>query len=1209
MVRRTPYVIRIGLPLVFGLGAICGLLLVLHGAAVASPQAEQPAGAFVLWLVPPEVSSWPRPWPALVEVQQAGWTARSGTVRERLAALKEQGRIDTFGPLPGEVGFTITALAGLPPEVARWPEVARVTAPAEATEEALDAWWRQGLEVIDLERTAPLRVDQVTTLTLNLGLHSWLVSGATPRPEPILLSLTRDDLVLASIVATPFPDGSGGYFYATALHGGYPLYGEGGGGGGYLAIEPGDVLLAVQAGRTVSLTVPVLTALADRDTATVYGQSSPSTTLEVYLYRYDDPGVAYQRLVTTSADGDYTVDFSALTLVEPRDYGYVFSIHGAGNCVYARYNVPFLRVQIGGQYAGGHMAPCAALTATLYDHAGAVRDLYHGVSSAEGTFEVYLYPAPQVSDTLVVTAAEQVVSMTVPLLTAHPDPASDVIAGLAPPGTAVELGLYRGPLWQGASPCPPWDDADYSLSVTATLTGTLAGSYVADFSGIADVAAGDYGVVSWTDPSGYLASRCWIAPFLQLRLDDYRLRGQVSGGGPLTITIWSASGIPRDVHFTSASDNGYFYDYGSGGALRLMTGDQVTVTAHDGQEIGMTMPTLTAKAETTNSTVTGQAPPGSLLRVGLHSGWYPDAGGGGGPSDPGDYEYTLWVTSTASGVYTADFSSLTTIRPGDYGAVFHVGPGGHEAYVEYRALAWPALYVQIGGNIIEGTLPIEEGHVIITLRDASGQAKATAHTWAYYQGSFNVTLFHENGQPAFIEAGDTVEVAAEVPLAIQNPTPTPTPYPTSKARETLADDTIIVFTVPTLTVECDRRTDALSGQAPPNAPLEVTWTGNDGWDGGSHSWIITSTLAGSYSLDLSNQADLDRGDRVKVTWTDDEGNQVWLAHRTPGLDAALGNASIQVFGPALRPVTLTLLSTSGTPIYTDTFTFGSSGQAWCSPYEQPSYFPLFLEAGQTIIARLESEMMTVTLPRLTALIDAQTNVVSGEAPPGSRLMISPHDYSYLTEYRPITVTVTGTYSVDLGDGAANGEVIYLHPDGHRVTLDFFVPHIEVTLGTPYVYGVGPGPGVLTVTLRGADGELKGSGADKYRWDPDTFYVKLADAQQQPVMVSGGDVLFVEAAGSVMSVTVPVLTASFDQRTGILTGVAPAGAWLRIHVDYNYRQVQASPDGTYAMDWSDLSPSSGTQGNVRITDDRGNRINLDFTVPYYGVYLPLITKGL
>jgi hypothetical protein len=1208
MVQGPPNVTRIGLPLVFGLGAICGLLLVLHGAAVASPQVEQPADTFVLWLVPPEALPGPRPWPVLVEAQQAGWTARSGTVWERLAVLKDQGRIDAFGPLPDEVGFTITAPAGLPPEVGRWPEVVRVTAPGEATEETLDAWWRQGLDVTDVERTGLLKADQVTTLTLNLGLHSWLVSGATPRPEPILLELTRDDQVLASIVATPFPDGDGDYLYATALYGGYPLYGEGGGGGGYSGIEPGDVLLAVQAGRTVSLTVPVLTALADRDTATVYGQAPPSTTLEVYLYRYDDPTVAYQQIVTASAGGDYAADFGALTPVEARDYGHVFRIDGAGNRVYARYNVPFLRVQIEGQDAGGTVAPRASFTATLYDHTGATRDLYHGFSSADGAFEVYLYPAPQVGDILAVTAAGQVVSMTVPVLTARPDPASDVIVGVAPPGTAVEVDLYRGPLQYGSSSCPPSDDADYRLSVTATLTGTLAGGYIADFSGVADVMAGDYGVVYGTDASGYLAYRCWAANFLQVRLGDYELHGQVNGGGPLTVAIWSGSGIPRDVHFAWASDNGYFSDYGSGGALRLMAGDQVTVTAHDGQEIGITVPTLTAKAETANSVVSGQAPPDSVLQVGLsHSGWYPDGSGGGGPSYPGDYDYTLWVTSTETGVYTAGFSSLTTIRPGDYGAVFHAGPGGHETYVEFQVPAAPALYVQSGGNTIEGTLPIEEGHVIITLRDASGQVKATAHTWAYYQGSFNVTLFYENGQPVFIEAGDTIEVAVEEPLAAQ--TPTPTSYPTSRAEETLANDTLITFTVPTLTVECVRGTDTISGQAPPNAPLEITWTGGDGWDEGSRSWIVTSTVAGGYSLDTSDKADLDRGDRIKVTWTDDEGNQVWLAHHTPRVDAALENASIQVFGPALRPVTLTLLSTSGTPIYTDTYAFGSSGQAWFSPHEQPSYSPLFLETGQTIIARLESEVMTVTLPRLTALIDAQTHVVSGKAPPGARLMVSPHDCFYPTEYRPITATISGTYSVDLGDGAANGEVVYLHPDGHRVRLGFFVPHVQVALGTPYVYGVGPGPGTLTVTLRGADGKLKGSGADKHRWDPDRFYVELTDAQQQPVMVAGGDVLFVEAAGSVMSMTVPVLTASFDQRTGILTGVAPSGAWLRVHVAYNYRQIQASPEGTYAMDWSDLSPSSGTQGSVWITDERGNETNLDFIVPYYGVYLPLITKDL
>ena len=75
------------------------------------------AGAVVLWLVPPETSPAPGPWPLVVEAHQAGWRAQSAVVGERLATLEAQGHIGGFKPLPGDVGFVVTAPAGLPPEV------------------------------------------------------------------------------------------------------------------------------------------------------------------------------------------------------------------------------------------------------------------------------------------------------------------------------------------------------------------------------------------------------------------------------------------------------------------------------------------------------------------------------------------------------------------------------------------------------------------------------------------------------------------------------------------------------------------------------------------------------------------------------------------------------------------------------------------------------------------------------------------------------------------------------------------------------------------------------------------------------------------------------------------------------------------------------------------------------------------------------------
>jgi hypothetical protein len=1173
MTRPNRLSFHFWLPLTAGLAAVCGLLLTVHSTTVAANPQEQPADILIVWLVPPGTPSVSGPWPLAAETHQSGWQAQSAIVEQRLAALEEAGRIGDFELLADSVAFAVSATAGLPAEIGGWPEVARVAAPDAATPQALAAWWRQGLGPAGASRPILMAAQQTVTLTLNLGLHSGLASGAAPRPEPIALNLTHNGEVIAVATATPFPDGSGGYLYVATLC--EPYYGTGGGGGGcggcYPAIEPGDVLQAVQAGQAISLTVPALTALADQDTATVYGQSSPTATLDVYFYRYSDPAVAYRQIVTATALGDFQANLSGLTPFAPRDYGYVFA-DAAGNHIYARYNVPFLRTEIEGEQVSGIVAPCTAITATLHDNTGALRNLTYGFACSDGAFDIYLDQAfPQAGDNLVVTAAGQIVSMTIPLLTAHPDATHDVVGGAAPPGAVVQVDLYRRPL-------QAWESAlllgapDYSLSVTATLTG----AYTADF-GLIDVTAGDYGAAWVTDARGYQACRRFAVPFLRARLGDYFLTGQVNGGGPITITVLGGSGILREMRSAYAYGNGYFSDSDWDGGLRLIAGDWVTVTGPAGVKTGLRMPQLTASADLARSLVHGQSPPNSPLRIEVSPYWwyppYQQMTGGG------DYTlYTVWVTSTASGVYTADFSSLTTFQQGYTGAAFHINPEGHEAYLEFSVPATPFVRVQSGSNYVDGILPAGES-AIVTLRDASGRVKATATAWPYYEGAFDVYLY-QGDQPAIIVAGDTVEVGIESML--------------------------ITVAVPTLAVQVDLSADRLSGQSPPNAPLAITWRRDDPWSWGSNTWIVTSTAAGAYTLDLSGQVDLKRGDTIEVAWTDGNGNQVWLAHSISRLVVTLNGDQVSVRGPIYAPVTLTLLSAGGVPLSTTSAALDGYGRAWF--YYPPGADDAVLKTGQTLLANLPGEVMTLTLPHLTARADVLSNAVSGEAPAGARLIVA---FNYWWGYYwPVTATVTGAYSTDFGRvvdiGPDDiGEVIYLHPDGHLVTLDYAAPHVEVTLGDSYVGGVVAGSGAITVTLRDGSGGFKGMGSG-FAWQG--FSISLTDAQGEPVPVTGGDLVIVESSGGVMAFTVPALTVSFDRETGILTGTAPATVWLQVTLMNGSRRVQNGSDGIYVMDWSDLSPVPGEQGLVYHTDGQGNQTRLYFTVPYHTIYLPLVAKG-
>jgi hypothetical protein len=1184
--------------------AVLGLLFCFHPATLLSAFTEQSAAhqgtnAVALWLASPQTPPASDHWALTIDAHQAGWLTRSFAVRERLVALQAQQQIVGFAALSGDVGFVITACEELPPEVRSWPEIARITAPEEATPEALAAWWRQGLASMSFQ----VQAQQAVTLSLNLGLDSYLVSGRAPRPESIDLTLVLSDVVIASGSADPFPDGMGGYSYVAHL---WPVYYGGGGGFCGWDVLSGGVLEAVQAGRIVSLTVPPLSVLAEQDSGVVSGETAPSATLDIYLYRYADPDSTAQQTVSATPDGSYQASFGTLA---PRDHGYVFYIDASGNGVYAAFHVPWLRIGVGHQYAGGVAMPNQPLVVTLVDAGGNLLDQYHSCTWSTGAFGAYLYPEPQAGHTVVVTAGEQTISMTVPALTAHPSPAQDAVSGETLAGMAVEVDLYVGPL--GYESGDTWPTG--SPAHVVTTTATVGGLYTASLAGLTDLAPPNYGVVYLTDASGYQAYRRFAVPFLRVHVGGYWLIGQVNGRQQVTVTVWSGSGIPRAMDAFATYDNGYF-DRGWLHDLSVLPGDWVTLTQENGQEMGISVPYLTAQADLPGNTVYGKAPPHSQIRVALERHGYPSypaptptpsspfASGGGTDWQ----EYAVWVTSTATGAYTASLNNVVTMEVGDLGTAAWVSAQGHQAYVLWYVPGEVTLRLQRGGNHVSGVyrsnLDWDYPTLTITLRDAMGQVKAQDQTRLRYNSWFEVHLYGQDGWPALIQAGDTVEA--------------------------IVRDQSVALSVPPLTVDANAAGNVIYGQAPPDAQIDVSWRGADGWDAPSRSWTITATASSAYELDLSGEVDVERGDRLEASWVHPDGHTVWTARQLPRIEAMLGERRVTVLGVPYpeAPVTVTLRAADGSLIETaSTFAKGGHSAAF--------YLQSTLGEGQRLAAQLPGEEVTLTLPRLTSKVDIYADVVQGVAPPNASLQVAVSNSHYWywpakptasqgkvgaegggwwSSWQPVTATVTGTYYVDFSgqsdiSAGTKGTLAYLDPDGHRVFLTFGAPYLEVWLGRTYVKGWSAGPGTVTTTLQHADGTFKGQGmatADSYSG---RFQPYLYDDAANPVSVQSGDRLIVETGDTVMTVTVPTLSASFDRPGGILSGSAPPGAWLRASLDDMYREVLVSPDGHYALDWSDQDVVAGMGGAVRYVDSVGNVVWIEFMVPWERIYLPLILR--
>lgn len=1193
MSKFTQCFSHIWLPLSIGLAVLGVLLLAAQPTITASTTQADATNVFILWLAPPKTPTASRPWAISAENHADGWRSQAETVAQRLSTLKQQESIADFETLPGSVGFQITAIDKLPQEVHTWPEVAQLTSDDEVTPEALAAWWQQGFDLAGVMEAERARAQAAASLTLNLGVSSHMVSGATPSPDTITFELRRDGNFIAQTSTTPFPDGRGGYVYVATLYG-YAR--SGGGDSGYycdMIIAPGDVLQAIQAGQTVTLTVPLLTAWAEQSTNKVYGQAAPSTTLELYHYRYDDPTTTYRQTITATASSVYEAVFDGMTEIKARDYGYVYSFNETGNHVYARYNAPYLLAMIDDDYAEGIAAPCAPITISTHLPDGKTIQQNHTTANTAGEFDMYLYNAPrplQIGDTLIVTAAHQVMNMTLLPITAYAAPENNTISGATLPGAEVLVELYTGNLLEYEP------GTRYTRATTAALTGTLASMYSVDFSDLVDITAGNYGYVYVSNASGHQTYRPFVVPFLKASLKEYGLSGQVNASGQATVTVWGRSGIPRDTHYVQIHNDGTFYDPAWESQLNLLAGDHITVTSPDGAETGMAIPHLTASFDPEHTLVYGEAPPSSTLRVEFS-------------------QYTRWITCTASGVYTADFGSLSTlIGPYDYGRVTHINRDGYEAYVNFRVPPLTKIRVQSGNNLVYGTLPVDEWEeILITVRSISGTAKVAETVHVYYEGEFHINLYH-NGKPVIIQAGDTVEIAAKTlasePEAYPSSVPTVTPSPHLTQKAYSSDDILISVTVPTLTLQADQDADTLSGQAPANAPLGIVWTGSDPWDTPSNqSWAITTTHTGSYILDLSDDVDLERGDRIDVTWTDEAGNEVWISHIIPRLWVDLRQRYIHVNGPAYTPMALTLSDANGTPIYTATATFDENDTHY---FFSTSEFA----TGQTLTANLVSEVMTLTLPRLSAQANPEADTVSGQAPPGARLIIQTRNWDYYYSCWAVTATITGTFStnfegkIDIGH-KDTGRLIYLSPQGHRIELWYTTPRTEVMLDFPDIRGMAPEQGRVTAILLDKNKSIKGSGYDfNWEWYFLNYSIYITNAQQEPVPVVSGDTLIITTTNTIVTRTIPLLTGDIDSHYGILNGVAPSQAWLSVDFRNASRRVQVAPEGTYAIDLGDLSPNLREEGYVIYTDGEGNLTQLRFTVTFpYALYLPLTFKNL
>ncbi len=780
-----------------------------------------------------------------------------------------------------------------------------------------------------------------------------------------------------------------------------------------------------------------------------------------------------------------------------------------------------------------------------------------------------------------------VFSLTLPVLSASASQESSLVTGLAPSGAALEIRSYRGPIIDAALPI--WESQpEVVIPVDASTSGEYSAALpleTGDFGGAFLILADEHQAYArYAVPFVYALmgneDEAYYGPLIEAQVDAVLV--------PITVSVQGPSGYLKDWLVRQTGNGGEFSLYPGDfydSHLVILPGDLLRIESPAGEEISLTMPELSAEADLILATVSGSAPPDSRLKVNArYVDWlYPGSlttpqGGGGGGYPP---EITLVVTATQDSLYLADFSDQVAFTENSKGDVEFTTEQGHRIARAWRIGSCPPhpVSVQVGGNQLrfDGGLFCPESQ--FRLVDAQGEEK---YTTILYAGDVWRELHTPEDVPIAILPGDRILV--------------------SSGGETHESQ------VPPLTLEIDPQNYLVSGQAPPGARLEIALVSDSMYEPFPISVIVTATQAGTYTADPFSSQSYRAGNTLRA-YLIDSGVDYYAYDVLPRLKVELYDWQVNAWLAPLAPYTLTLT----TPITTGQATGYTSYDGEISQYINSIYESIQVVPGSLL--RLESPGVDTELevPLLTAFADLQAGEVSGQAPPGARLILdiqANSGYTYFQTSQVITASAEGRFAVEIPDLAvmesAYGTLTYISSAGNEAYTRFESPHLAVTLDHDCMEGTGPNQGgEITLELTSADGGFSQSltvASNRY----DAGFHLCFDRS-----VTAGDILEMSAEGeSILTYTALPLLARHDFSRQVLEGWAPPGSSPKVVFQSMQgptvnRRPWLDPDGSFGIDTSDLRLRMGDYGWLEVRDLRGNSTTAIFQITGYPIYLPTV----
>jgi hypothetical protein len=298
-----------------------------------------------------------------------------------------------------------------------------------------------------------------------------------------------------------------------------------------------------------------------------------------------------------------------------------------------------------------------------------------------------------------------------------------------------------------------------------------------------------------------------------------------------------------------------------------------------------------------------------------------------------------------------------------------------------------------------------------------------------------------------------------------------------------------------------------------------------------------------------------------------------------------------------------------------------NGSAWVE-------LPVDVEPTDVLRYRLDDGPVgQFVVPMLTAVADATASMITGQAPPGSLVVVESFNSGNAA---PITAMADGSgrYSVpvpapwQLSPGQ-NG-VVNIGTSGAEVMRLWGILRLDLALGSQKVVGNPGADRMIELHLRDASGRVKAAG-DVSMGNGDIIpYVGLVTPWRAalrgpdalPVQVAAGDRLLVDAGGPHAEIDIPAIDFEIDPNNDHLVGRTLPSVVIELDVQrlaadqwVVWKTATTTTDATGRFDhtFADVDVRAGDVVKVTVTTPKGHRISRQRTTNW--IYLRLDNGGL